>query len=174
MRVGTLLGISAGLMACAESTAPVAPLRVLDQPPALSAAAEASTHITQPFNSSLLISCANGGQGEMVALSGEVDIVSHSSTDANGGGHLSMHIRPSSVTGVGATSGLMYRGTGGGLVSQFDAADGHPAVYTMINNFRVLGQGPGNNVLMHMTIHVTMNANGDQTAQVDLSSQGCK
>lgn len=175
MRVGTLLGMAVGLMACAESTAPVAPLNVLDQPPALSAAAaEASTHITQPFNSSLLISCANGGQGETVALSGEVEIVSHSSTDANGGVHLSMHVRPSSVTGVGATSGLTYRGTGGGLVSQFDAADGFPAVYTMINNFRIIGQGPGNNVLMHMTIHVTMNDSGDQTAQVDLSSQECK
>jgi len=174
MRVGTLLGFAIGLMACTESTAPVAPLRVLDQPPALSAAAEASTHITQPFNSSLLISCANGGQGETVALSGEVEIVSHSTTDANGGVHLSMHVRPSSVTGVGATSGLTYRGTGGGLLSQFDAADGFPAVYTMINNFRIIGQGPGNNLLMHMTIHVTMNAGGDQTAQVDLSSQGCK
>ena len=174
MRVGTLLGIAVGLMACAESTAPVPPLRVLDQPPALSAAADAATHITQPFNGSILISCANGGQGETVALSGEVEIVSHSTTDANGGVHLSMHVRPSSVTGVGATSGLTYRGTGGGLVSQFDAADGFPAVYTMINNFRIIGQGPGNNLVMHMTIHVTRNANGDQTAQVDLSSQGCK
>ena len=112
MRVGPLLGIAVGLMACAESTAPVAPLRVLDQPPALSAAAEASTHIRQTFNSSLLISCANGGQGETVALSGEVEIVSHSSTDANGGGHLSMHIRPSSVSGVGATSGLTSQAVG--------------------------------------------------------------
>src|SRR5688500_10541952 len=54
MRVGILLGIAVGLMACAESTAPVAPLLVLDQPPALAAATEASSHITQPFNSSLL------------------------------------------------------------------------------------------------------------------------
>ena len=110
----------------------------------------------------------------MVALSGEVEVVSHSSTDANGGVHFSFHVRPSSVTGVGATSGLTSRGTGGGLVSQFDAADGFPAVYSMINNFRIIGQGPGNNLLMHMTIHMTMNANGEQTAQVDLSSQDCK
>ena len=174
MRVGTLLGIAVGLMACAESTAPVAPLRVFDQSPALAAETEAATHITQPFSTSLPISCANGGVGETVALSGEVEIVSHSTTDANGGVHLSMHVRPAAVTGVGATTGLKYRGTGGGLVSQFDAADGFPAVYTMINNFRIIGQGPGNNVLMHMTIHVTMNANGEQTAQVDLSSQDCK
>ena len=172
MRVGTLLGIAVGLMACAEST-PVAPLRVLDQPPAL-AAADGATHTSQPFSASLFISCANGGQGETVDLSGEVEVVTHSTTDANGGVHLSMHVRPAAVTGVGATTGLTYRGTGGGLFSQFDAADGFPAVYTMINNFRIIGQGPGNNLLMHMTIHVTTNANGDQTAQVDLSSQDCK
>lgn len=172
MRVGTLLGIAVGITACAESP-PVAPLRVLDQPPAM-AAAEASTQISQPFNSSLWIACANEGQGEMVALSGTVQIVNHSSQDANGGVHLSMHVRPSAVTGVGATSGLTYRGTGGGLVSQFDAADGFPAVYSMINNFHIIGQGPGNNLLMHMTIHVTVNANGEQTAEVDLSSYECK
>lgn len=173
MRVGTLLGIAIGLTACTESTSPVAPLRVFDQPPVL-AAAEAATLVTQPFSTSLWISCANEGQGEMVALSGSVELVSHSSQDENGGVHLSMHVRPASMTGVGATSGLMYRGTGGGLVSEFNAADGLPAVYTMINNFRIIGQGPGNNLLMHMTIHVTVNANGEQTAEVDLSSYDCK
>ena len=173
MRVGTLLGITIGLTACTESTSPGAPLRVFDQPPVL-AAAEAATHITQPFSTSLWISCANEGQGEMVALSGSLDLVNHSSQDENGGEHLSMHVRPASMTGVGATSGLMYRGTGGGLVSEFNAADGLPAVYTMINNFRIIGQGPGNNLLMHMTIHVTVNANGEQTAEVDLSSYECR
>lgn len=173
MRVGTLLGIAVGITACAESS-PVAPLRVFDQPPAMAEAAEASTHISQPFSTSLFIACANEGQGETVALSGTVEVVNHSSQDANGGVHLSMHVRPAAVTGVGATSGLTYRGTGGGLVSQFDAADGFPAVYSMINNFRIIGQGPGNNLLMHMTIHVTMNANGEQTAEVDLSSNDCK
>jgi hypothetical protein len=167
MRVGTLLGIAVGLSACAES--PVAPLRVTDQTPALSAVTSLS-QLTTTFNRTLWVSCA----GESVALLGEIEIFSQSTEDDNGGVHLSTHVRPSGVVGVGLTSGLMYRGTGGTFEAEGYAADGYPAVYTFVNNFRIIGQGPGNNLLMHMTIHQTINANGELTADVDLTSQDCK
>ena len=76
--------------------------------------------------------------------------------------------------GVGAVSGLKYRGTGGTFEGEGEAAGGFPAVYSFVNNFRIIGQGPGNNLLMHMTVHQTMNANGELTADVDLSNSDCK
>jgi hypothetical protein len=171
MRVGTLLGIVVGLSACTES--PIAPLRVLHQAPTLSAV-QSSTQLTLSFNRTLWVSCANDGLGESVQLTGEIEIHSHSTEDPNGGTHLSTHIRPSGVVGVGQVSGLHYRGTGGTFEGEGFAADGYPYVYSFVNNFRIIGQGPGNNMLVHSTVHQTLNANGELTAEVDLSSSECK
>ena len=173
MRVGTLLGIAVGLTACAESTSPVAPLRVLDQPPSL-AAVVSSTQLTLPLKRTLFISCANGGLGEDVTIEGELEIRTHSTEDKNGGVHLTTHVRPTGVVGVGDVSGLKYRGTGGTFEGEGSAADGFPAIYSFVNNFRIIGQGPGNNLLLHMTVHQTMNAGGDLTADVDLSHRECR
>ena len=172
MRVGTLLGIAVGLTACAESS-PVAPLRVLDQPPSL-AAVVTSEQLTLPLKRTLWISCANGGAGEDVTIEGELEIRTHSTEDEDGGVHLTTHVRPSGVVGVGEVSGLKYRGTGGTFQGEGQAAAGFPAVYSFVNNFRIIGQGPGNNLLMHMTVHQTMNAGGELTADVDLSHSDCK
>ena len=173
MRVGTLLGIAVGLTACAESTAPVAPLRAMNQPPSLSAVVS-STQLTLPLKRTLWISCANDGLGEDVTIEGELEIRTHSTDDGNGGVHLSTHVRPSRVTGVGEVSGLKYRGTGGTFEGERYASDGFSAVYSFVNNFRIIGQGPRNNLLMHMTVHQTMNASGELTADVDLSHSDCK
>jgi len=170
MRVGTLLGIAVGLSACAES--PIAPSKVIDQPPALSAATS-SSQLTTPFNRTLWISCANDGAGESVALAGEIEIHSQSTEDANGGVHLSTHVRPSRVIGVGLSTGARYRGTGGTFEAEGYAADGYPATYTFVNNFRIIGQGPGNNLTMHMTVHQTMNSDGALSADVDLTNSDC-
>jgi hypothetical protein len=43
-----------------------------------------------------------------------------------------------------------------------------------VNNFRIIGQGPGNNYLVHEVFHVTINANGEVTAYVDNFSIECK
>lgn len=168
MRIGTLLGIAVGVAACAES--PVGP-RTLDHTPSL--AANAVDHQVMPFNQSVWISCANGGAGEDVALSGELVVTNHEVTDADGGSHTRQMMRPQRVTGVGATSGKKYQGTGMGFWSDGQTSDGG-SVYTYVQNFRIIGQGPGNNLLVHMVTHVTTNANGDVTADVDLSSNACK
>jgi hypothetical protein len=46
--------------------------------------------------------------------------------------------------------------------------------YTYVNNFRIIGQGPGNNYLIHNNFHYTINANGELTAWVDNFSAECK
>jgi hypothetical protein len=45
---------------------------------------------------------------------------------------------------------------------------------TFVNNFRIIGQGPGNNFLVHENFHLTINANGEVTATHDNFSVECK
>jgi hypothetical protein len=45
---------------------------------------------------------------------------------------------------------------------------------TFVNNFRIIGQGPGNNFLVHEVFHITFNANGSITAFVDKFSVDCR
>ena len=171
MRVGTLLGMAVGLAACAES--PVAPMRMIDQPPALSAVTS-SSQSTVPFRARLWISCANDGLGETVQLAGFVEIHSHTTEDGSGGMHMSTHVRPAGVVGVGELTGAVYRGTGGTFEAEGWAAGGFPYVYSFGNNFRIIGQGPGNNLTVHLTVHQTIHENGELTAEVDLSNAECK
>jgi hypothetical protein len=43
-----------------------------------------------------------------------------------------------------------------------------------VNNFRLIGQGSGNNLQVHQNVHITINANGTVTATVDNTSVDCK
>ena len=170
MRIGTLLGIAVGVAACADSPAPVAPgapgvLATLE--------ADAVEQVTVPFSATIWIGCANGGAGESVALSGELVISSHETVDADGGTHTRQMMRPQAVTGVGATSGMNYKGTGMAFMSEGVSDDGG-SVYTFVNNFRIIGQGPGNNLLVHLVVHQTTNADGVVATDVNLSSHTCK
>ena len=173
MRIGTLLGIAVGIAACAESPSPVAP-RAMNE--TLGASAEvSSTEQVVPFGMTLWIGCANGGAGENVALGGQVLIRSHEEVSEDGVRRLWTHVRPLGVIGVGSTTGRMYRGTGGtfeGLVESDGSSEG--SVYSMVNNFRIIGQGPGNNLTMHMVLKQAFNAEGELTADVNLSSQSCR
>jgi hypothetical protein len=169
MRIGALLGIAVAVSACAEP--PTAPL--IDQPPSL-AAVTSSTQSTTRFNRRVWVSCANDGAGESVALLGELEWHSQATEDAQGGVHLVSFVRPSRVIGIGLATGQTYRGTGGTFEAEGYNYDGYPATYAFVNNFRIIGQGPGNNLLMHMTLHQTVNADGEITADVDFTSLECR
>lgn len=173
MRIGALLGMAVGVAACADSPAAPTSLSVIDQPPAMSASTT-SSQLTRPFSATLWVSCANGSVGEMVRLTGEIEIHAHTTEDANGGVHTKTFVRPSGVVGVGATTGAVYRGNGGTFQHENESDGGYPATYSYSNIFRIIGQGPGNNLMVHLLVHQTVNANGDLTAEVDLSSQSCK
>ena len=169
MRIGALLGIAVGIAACAESPSPVGPGTLGGTP--LSAEAS-STELVVPFGASLFVPCANGGAGESVALAGSLSIRSHEVTTEDGITRLWTQWRPLGVVGIGATSGQRYRGTGGTFEGLVDRSEG--SVYSVVNNFRIIGQGPGNNMTMHMVIKQAYNANGELTAEVNLQQQDCR
>ena len=134
--------------------------------------ASAFTQITNfAIDFTVFVPCANGGTGEFIEMSGILHDVFHATSDGNGGFHVKTHDSPQGISGVGLTTGMKYNATG---VTQenFDIKVGQHD--TFINNFRMIGQGPGNNFAIHENFHVTINANGVITALHDNFRVTCK
>jgi hypothetical protein len=124
-----------------------------------------------PIDLVFFVPCANGGAGEDVALSGSLHDLFHVTTDGSGGVHVKSHDNPQGVLGTGLTTGQKYQGTGV-TQNQFNLKVGEQS--TAINNFRIIGAGPGNNALVHDNFHVTVNANGVVTSFHDHFSVECR
>ena len=67
--------------------------------------------------------------------------------------------------GLGATRAVTQGTTTTGVIGVTD---------NFVNNFKIIGPHPGNNILIHENFHVTVNANGTLTAFVDNFSAECK
>lgn len=141
--------------------------------PAQAKATVVTTQEKVPLDMSVFVSCARDGAGENVQLSGTLHIVSRAVDDGSGGFHVSSHSNPQGVSGVGLISGDKYQGTGV-TRNNVNFKPPFPSESTYVNNFRIIGQGPGNNYLVHETIHMTVNANGEVTADVVNTSVDCK
>ena len=109
---------------------------------------------------------------EPVLLSGNLHEVTHITIDSAGNTHVHMLTNAQGVTGVGLVSGTQYRGTGATESTINDNT--LPFETTRVNNFRIIGQGPVDNLLVHATIHTTINANGEVTAEVVQESVTCQ
>lgn len=117
------------------------------------------------------VPCANEGAGEVVMLAGNLHVLYRVTLNDRGDYHAKSLAQPQGVSGMGLVTGDAYVGTGV-TQSQFNGVVGYETTY--VNNFRIIGQGNGNNYLVHETFHVTVNANGEVTAYVDNYSVGCK
>src|SRR5262245_32680760 len=83
--------------------------------------------------------------GELALLTGELHMLTTQETDSNGGIHLKTHFQPQGISGVGIVTGDKYQATG---VTQEHINDHSGPAFedTFVNNFRIIGQGPGNNL----------------------------
>lgn len=138
---------------------------------AAAARAEVTENVKVPLDIAVYIPCADGGAGELVTLSGNLHVLIRFTQSKRGGIHAGSHFQPQGITGVGETTGDTYRGTGV-TQDQFNATVG--VEETFVNNFRIIGQGPGNNFLLHSVFHITINANGTLTTLVDRFSVDCR
>ena len=170
MRIGALLGITIAVAACGDS--PVAPLRTLDRAPTL--ASSEWERSTQPFEASMFVSCANGGLGEHVDLTGELEISIHTVEDADGATRTRTLIRPSQVRGVGTETGTAYRGVGLTSMDERYYPDGEMASEKYTNIVRLVGQGKGGNLHMHVVAHVRYDENGNVVHEVGVDQVTCK
>jgi hypothetical protein len=140
---------------------------------ATDARAAVEENVSFPVDILIDIPCANGGAGETVTLTGDLHIIMTFVVNGNmvRGKY---HFQPQGISGFGSVTGDRYQATGV-TQGQFKASlkDGK-ALVTSENNFRIIGQGPGNNFLVHENLHLSINANGDVATAVDHLGIDCK
>jgi hypothetical protein len=120
-----------------------------------------------PFAAPIFVPCAADGVGEVVMLSGTINVVAHTTIDNTGGFHVEMHAQPQGISGTGLTTGDTYRGVGVSREHMEITGDGFPIGFSFVNVVNIIGPGSGNNLLVHETIHTQVNNNGDLTANIE-------
>src|SRR5260370_10338978 len=111
------------------------------------------------INLSVFVPCAVGGVGEIIDLSGPLHtLISTTLTGNSVSGYF--HFQPQGLSGTGETTGAKYNGTGVTEQSFKSSLQNGRSNLTYVNNFRIIGQGAGNNYLVHETLHITINADG--------------
>jgi sorbitol-specific phosphotransferase system component IIA len=82
-----------------------------------------------------------------------------------------IHFNYAGVSGIGLTTGNKYQASGG---DHFVSNSGRPGnEFTFVNNFLMTAPGRGNNLRVHELVHVTVNANGEITAETDNITVDC-
>ncbi len=147
-------------------------LSTLNPGPVLAQASVTTSSETIPFSGPpVFVDCSNGGTGEWVSLSGNLHVLSHVTINDNNG-EVTIHFQPQGVTGTGLTTGDTYRGTGV-TMEHFTFGISGTLEFTSVNNFRIIGQGPGNNFQVHQVIHITITPDGTVSSTVINESFDC-
>ena len=122
---------------------------------------------TVPVSIGLRIPCTD----DFVRLEGDLHFVLSSTHDGEGGLHITSLYNPQGVSGV-SVRGVKYQGTGVER-HDFNVKPPFPLGLMYIRDFRAIGQGPGNDVIVRMMLGYTVNANGETTADVFYYSESC-
>jgi hypothetical protein len=103
--------------------------------------------------------------GEDVHLTGTLHAVSTLVINKNTG-HWIWQYNPKGLTGVGLDTGTVYHATG--LTRQefqwTEQPDLYPMNFTFVNRVPLISEGSGANLVWIQTVHATLNANGEVTA----------
>ena len=136
------------------------------------ASAAVTTNDKQTIAFSVFVPCANGA-GESV--DGTITLHTLITSTINGNNVSGkFHFQPQGGDLVGSVTGDTYQPTGVTQGHFKGSLQNGQFTETDINNFRIIGQGPGNNFLVHQVFHITFNANGDVTVVHDKVSVDCK
>ncbi len=165
IRIGVLsLVILVGLM-LASGPAAVLPARAQGDSP--------TTITIIPISVMVPVPCAAGGTGELVAFSGNMRILEHAHADQGGGFHFTFHTQLAGLKGVGLTTGDRYQYSE--IFHEEQEYNGQDAYLdTSIRSSRIIGQGPGNNFVLHVVFHIRVTPDGVVTAFVDNTRAECK
>jgi hypothetical protein len=134
----------------------------------------AASAVTQrqvfPVDQAFLVPCANGGAGEVVALSGQQTFLFHTTIDGTGALHSTTDI-DTRLVGTGLTTGAKYRGNSEDNIS---VSFGGANTTSNTVNQRIIGQGSASNFMFHENVAFTINANGEPTASVVHAWTDCR
>ncbi len=169
-----LMSLFIALISCQNGSGPAGPTG-LTAPTVLTPARAVvfTENLSIPIELFVFVPCADGGAGEDVVLSGFLHILVHQTINDNRF-RVKLHFQPQGISGSGVSTGDKYQATGVTQETFGGSFVNGQFTTTFINNFRIIGQGRGNNFLVHQNAHVTFNANGEITAEVDNFSVVCK
>ena len=146
-------------------------MAALSAVPASAQATTVTTTIPIQIDLATSVSCAAGGAGEVVLLTGTELAVFVTVVDDSGAFHTQVHFISQGISGEGQTTGDRYQWAGATSAS-FNGTVGFEN--TFINNYKIIGPGPGNNLLIHETFHATIQADGEATAYVYYYTTTCQ
>jgi len=135
------------------------------------AQAEVTTNDRQSLAFAGFVPCANGGEGEILA--GTVEVHNLGVSTANGNNDRSQLQFQAHGSMVGAITGDAYRVAGMTKSTSHENAESGQYNLTYVNNFRLVGPGPDNNLLVHEIAHVTA-IGDDVVVQHDNLSIDCR
>ena len=105
-----------------------------------------------------------GPDPEPIHLTGVMHMMVATTTDAHDGLHSVSQIRLGGVSGIGLISGATYRASGI-VQNTMNMKAPFPMEYTTALHMNIIGAGSVENLVMYMIIHLTINANGEITAE---------
>jgi hypothetical protein len=110
--------------------------------------------------------------GELIHVTGTVHVLSVTTINENGGAHSTFRLTRK-VSGVGLLTGDLYQNMSQTSIYEAAGSDGLPLTVTVIETFRFVGQGPGNDLTVQVTSHLTVNENGEVTVEFTKSKAEC-
>ena len=158
------------LAACTDS--PSAPVAALAAPRA--ALSDNATTIEKdvPVHLPLQIPCGRLGR-EIVPMDGTEHVTTQWMANANGGGHLRMHLA-AQAEGIGLVSGDSYKAVGTtNETYEFDIGS-YPYQYDLTYTFNVQSAGKGGNIVAHEVLRVNVDAWGNATYAVTKFDAECR
>lgn len=127
-----------------------------------------TTNETLTLNSTTVNMC----NGDVVTLSGQIHIVTHTTADTNGGSHVKTHHNFENVEGTG-TLVLNYRAVSSNNHTVNNNGSNAQQEFTVVERVKLISAGPSDNYKLSVTVHVTINANGEATSEVTNVTADC-
>jgi hypothetical protein len=138
--------------------------------PSANAGAETGTLREKiPITIQAYLDCA----GEIVEVSGNLHSVLHHTINGKRATYTS-HFQPMGLQGYGTVSGSMYNATGVTRQVNTLSLTGAQQTFTYVNRFHFVGTGGAASFFLKQTSHITVNANGEITSQVDNFDMSCE
>lgn len=121
-----------------------------------------TSNATFPFTDTA-VAC----DGEAINLTGKMHVLAHVTTDARSGRHVELQISTENVKGIGTISGNEYVSSSTHNINTNDAETlSGQSEYTETTKFLLAGKGKLSDLFAKTTLHITVNANGEVTAEV--------
>jgi hypothetical protein len=123
--------------------------------PTMAQTTSTTTNTEMPFTATLT-DC----NGQPVVVSGTMHMVAQYTVSSNGGTHLHINTNWQDVSGSSGTTTYQAHSNNH---SHFNS-NGAQSEVTTLDDVRLVSAGPTDNLTMRVTMHTTINANGEVTA----------